>query len=61
MKILNKKIPTILDKEYSYKEICDSLDEQESRYLSWKTKTHSLEEVWGNVVNRKNTFLTSKK
>ena len=28
------KIPTMMDREYSYKEICDMLDEQEKKYLT---------------------------
>ncbi len=55
------KIPTMMDREYSYKEICDMLDEQEKKYLTWKSKTYNLEQVWNNVKNRKNTFLTSNK
>ncbi len=54
------KIPSIMDREYSYKEICDMLDYEEARYLSWEWKSYTLEEVWDNVKNRKNTFLTQK-
>ncbi|MDD2871862.1 MAG: hypothetical protein PHS49_07780 [Candidatus Gracilibacteria bacterium] len=54
------KIPSIMDREYSYKEICDMLDYEEARYLSGEGKSYTLEEVWDNVKNRKNTFLTQK-
>jgi len=46
--------------EISFKELCDSLDKQHEKYLSWKAKLYSVEEVWNNVRNRKGTFLTSK-
>ncbi len=64
MKVVSKekvKIPTIMDREYSHKEISNMLHEQEKNYLAWKSKTHTLEQVWDNVKNRKNTFLTSNK
>ncbi len=59
---INEKIniPTIIDREYSYKEICDMLDYEEQRYLSCESKIYSMEKVWNNVKNRKNTFLTTK-
>ena len=54
------KIPSIIDREYSFKEICDMLDYEEQRYLSWEWKNYTTLEVLNSIKNRKNTFLTSK-
>ncbi len=54
-------IPAVMDREYSFKEICDSLDEQHEEYISWKMKTYTFEEVWEKYINRSDTFLTSNK
>ncbi len=37
----------------SFKEVCDTLDEREEKYLSWKSKTYSLLEVWKKLKKRK--------
>ncbi len=49
-----------LMQEISFKELCESLDKQHERYLSWEAKLYSAEEIWNNIKNRKGTFLTSK-
>ena len=46
--------------EISFKEICDDLDKQHEKYLSWKMETYNWEEIWESFLNRKNTFLTRK-
>jgi len=57
--VLEKKRKMFIE-DYSFKELCDELDKMHEEYISWNMKTYTIEEVWDNIKNRKNTFLTSK-
>ena len=58
-KVLEKKKKMFID-DCSFKEICDNLDRRKEKFeKSWR-KWNSPEEVWVKLINRNNTFLTSK-
>ena len=55
------KIPSIMEREYSYKEICSNLENRKKSFDdSWK-KWSTIEETWTNFLNRNDTFLTMNK
>ncbi len=56
----NTRVSAIMNRETSFVEICNMLDEEQKRYESWEMQTYTLEQVWESFINRKNTFLTSK-
>ncbi len=59
MKVLEKNNELFVE-EISFKEICNTLDSRkESFKKSWR-KGNSPEEVWSKLINRDNTFMTSK-
>lgn len=47
-------------KKYSFKEICDILDKEEEKYLSWMWEKYNTIWLLKKIESRKNTFLTSK-